>query len=114
MAIAGQVDELEIGVAPGNIWQRRKRPVCFPVLIRRALEKTGDRPIEFDYVKLAVPREVEELLAAAQTGERRNGGHAFKRSEAGDGGFIARVIDRRHGTLVALVEPGAPLLRQNS
>ncbi len=113
MAIAGEVDEFEIGIAPGNIRKGGKRPVCVPLLIQRALKKPRCWAIEFDDVQLTITRQIHELLAAAEIGRRGHGGHALQRGEAGDGGFFACLINNRHRALVALIEPGAALLGQD-
>jgi hypothetical protein len=59
------------------------------------------RALEVDDIQLAIPRQIHELLAAAEIGRRWHGGHALQRGEAGEGGFFACRISHRHGALVA-------------
>jgi len=113
VTIASEVDEFEIGVAPGNIRERAKCPVCIPLLIRRALEESRRWSIEVDNVQLTITSQIQELLATAEVGRRGHGGHALQRGESGDSGFFTGRIFHRHCALVALVEPGAALLRQD-
>ena len=87
--------------------------MCVPLLIRRALEKARGWSLEVHDVELAVPRQIHELLAAAEIGRRGHAGHALQRGEAGDCGFFTGHIFYQYCALVALVEPGAALLRQN-
>ena len=102
MAIARQVDELEIRVVPGQVGQRREGGELIPALVLGALEEAGRGPAELDQVELPVAGQVQELLlVAAQRGGRGDAGHQLQRPELA----LAQV---------RLVEPGVGLLGQDA
>ena len=102
MAVAGEVDELEVRVVPGQAGERLEGGELIPALVLGPLEEAGRGPAEFDQVEVTVAAQVQELLpAAAERSGRGNRGHPFHRPEFP---FAP----------VWLVEPGVGLLAQDT
>ena len=106
MAVAGQVDELEVRVVPvpgsGSDAKGRER---LPALVLGALEEAGRGPAELDEVELPVAGEVEELLPAAA--RARHGRWRRWRDQL-------RAARTSPVAQVRLVEPGVGLLGEDA
>src|SRR5436190_23169525 len=115
VAVAGDIDEFEIGIAPVEDRQRGKWPERLPVLVLGPLEEPRRSSAELGQVELTVAGEIEKLLPpAAQPGERRLPSNQLNRGETRQCRLSSVVAANVAGAQIALVEPAARLLGENS
>ena len=83
MAIAGEVDEAQIGILPVECWEGSGTCGIGPIRHRRCEKEPRSRRAEIHEVEIAVSGEIQKLLTpAVQRSERRTRRHAFDGPEA--------------------------------
>ena len=81
-AVAGEIDEAQVGIAPVRHGQRTESAKARPTRVESPLVEARDRRRQIDEIEIAVARDIHELLAsAAECGERRPVRDRFDRSE---------------------------------
>jgi len=82
VAVAGQINEAQVGVLPVDVRQADEAAESIPASIFSAREESRRGRIEIDEIEVAVTGEIEELLPPAtqrrQRGTRR---YLFDRTE---------------------------------
>ena len=82
VAVAGQIDEAQIGVLPVEVRQTDECAKSVPAGIVGAGEEPWSRRLKVDQIEVAIAREVQQLLPPAVQGRQRGAGrHAFDRAE---------------------------------
>ncbi len=115
VAVAGEVDELEIGIVPIQDGQRGERREGLPVLVHGALIEAGCGTLELDHVELTVASEIKKLWPPpTQGGERGLPSDYPDRTEARRWRFLAILDPEVDGTQVTLVKPTPGLLGQDA
>ena len=83
MAVAGEVDELEVRVLPVEVRDVRKGTEGLPVPIVGSLIEAGHGRAQLDEIELAVTGEVEQLPGAAVETAIGPRGKGLDRTQAG-------------------------------
>ena len=82
VAVAGQIDEAQVGALPVEVWQTDEGAKSVPGGIVGAGEEPWSRRLKVDQIEVAIAREVQQLLPpATQCRQRGAGRHAFARAE---------------------------------
>ena len=82
VAVAGQIDEAQVGILPIDVRQTDEGAKSIPTGIIGASEEPWSRCLEIDQIELAIAREVQQLLPPAVQGRQRGARrHAFDRAE---------------------------------
>src|ERR1041384_3306185 len=108
MAVARQIDELQVGIAKRYIRNGDEGGEGLPAGIGRALEVAGQGPPELHDVELTVAGQVQELLSAREVRRGRHGAKLLERTES-----RGRAGGPDRGE-VALIVPGAGLLGEHT
>src|SRR2546423_12826285 len=102
MPIAIEVDELQVGIIPGNVWRGQERRKGSPLTILLVLIEALKRRAKLHKVFLSIACQVHKLLLAAlQVRWRRFGRYQLYRGKV----CISQV---------AFVKPGLGLFSQNT
>jgi hypothetical protein len=113
MAVAVEIDELEVWVAKIAVEARGEGAEGFPALGLVVFVKAGRGAFHHHHVELTVTGQVHQLGAGSQSDVGIEG-DGFERREPGFDGFAAIRLLFRDRAEVALVEPSAGLLGEDA
>src|SRR6266704_2933389 len=114
-AVAGQVDEAQLGIVPIQVGQGLKRLERVPIKLRAALEESRQRAVKFHQIELPVATQVHQPLPAfAQLRSRRRLCHHLDWRKPRQRSLVAVGSLDISGAEIRFVKPAPALLGQNS